>query len=114
MKEKILQKFECVVTDEIDDKGLFWIEMHDLTDKTRPIEIAELRASAMPIDANQIKEGTIFYWDIIELEDPLSGKKVTCNKVIVREDIWTTKMLNKAHKLAKKLFKQFAEHISQE
>lgn len=60
---KLLQQWECVVSQVHDD--CVECEMHDLTDESKPIECAEIYLEEFnEFDRALLCEGTVFYWSI--------------------------------------------------
>ncbi len=60
---KLLQQWECVVSQVHDD--CVECEMHDLTDESKPVECAEVLLEAFnEYDRALLCEGTVFYWSI--------------------------------------------------
>jgi hypothetical protein len=60
---KLLQQWECVVSQVHDD--CVECEMHDLTDESKPVECAEIYLDEFnEFDRALLCEGTVFYWSI--------------------------------------------------
>lgn len=60
---KLLQQWECVVIDV--DEDCVECEMHDLTDDSQPVELAEIYLDEFNLfDRHLLAEGTVFYWSI--------------------------------------------------
>lgn len=60
-----MQEFECIVDDVSDD--YIYIKMYDLTDRSRPIEFAEIKREIFSQhDQERLQAGQVFYWTINE------------------------------------------------
>jgi len=60
---KLLQQWECVVSQVRDD--CVECEMYDLTDESKPVECAEIYLDEFnEFDRALLCEGTVFYWSI--------------------------------------------------
>jgi hypothetical protein len=60
-----LQQFECAITEV--DAGSVWVEMADLTDKTRPMEFASFSATQFDEkDRQYLKPGVVFLWTLTD------------------------------------------------
>ena len=93
MVAEIIQEFECLV-DEVDE-NLVFISMVDLTDKSRPLEVASMDLSILGFS---VSPGTIFYWKIFSDE---TQKFEKLEKFLTREQ------LNSINERAKELFNKF-------
>jgi hypothetical protein len=62
-KVQLLQQWECIIH-SVNDKTIE-CEMHDLTDESRPVELAEIYIDEFhEFDRRLLTEGAVFYWSI--------------------------------------------------
>lgn len=103
---KVLQQFECIVTDVLEDAVV--AELIDLTDSSRPKEIAEIQLSDIPFpDHALLTPGCVFYW-ILGFETSVGGQRNRVSEIRVRRTPkWSQNDIEAIEKEGEKLFKQF-------
>jgi len=103
---KVLQQFECIVTDVLEDVVV--AELMDLTDPSRPNEIAEIPFSDIPSsDHALIMPGSVFYW-ILGFETSVGGQRNRVSEIRVRRTPkWSENDIEAITAEGQELFKQF-------
>jgi hypothetical protein len=103
---KVLQQFECVVTELMQDFVI--AELIDLTDSSRPNEIAEIPLSDIPsADHSLLTPGCVFYW-ILGFETSAGGQRNRVSEIRVRRTPnWSENEIEKIKAEGERLFKQF-------
>jgi len=104
---KVLQQFECIVTDVLEDAVV--AELIDLTDSSRPNEIAEIPLSDIPSsDHTLLTPGCVFYW-ILGFETSVGGQRNRVSEIRVRRTPkWSENDIEAIEAEGQELFKQFA------
>ena len=78
IKEKLIQKFECLVVRT--NEQIVECELHDLTD-LKPVEYAEIHRSVFKnFDSSLLIEGRVFYWNIFVRED-VARHSFSCEQI---------------------------------
>lgn len=103
---KVLQQFECIVTDVLE--GAVIAELIDLTDSSRPNEIAEIPLSDIPSsDQALLTPGCVFYW-ILGFETSVGGQRNRVSEIRVRRTPkWSENDIEAIESEGQELFKQF-------
>lgn len=103
----VLQQFECVVTEILEDGVI--AELFDLTDPSRPNEIAEIPLSDIPsADHSLLTEGCVFYW-ILGFETSVGGQRNRVSEIRVRRTPkWSENEIEAIKAKGEELFKQFS------
>ncbi len=89
---RILQQWEGIVT-EVEGE-IFWADLHDLTDTSNPLEVAEIPlVEFSEADRVLIAPGRVFYWCIAY--DDTGGQRRRVSEFNVRRTpTWSKKAIN--------------------
>jgi hypothetical protein len=104
---KVLQQFECVVTELLEDAVV--AELIDLTDPSRPNEIAEIPLTDIPsADHSLLAPGCVFYW-ILGFETTVGGQRNRVSEIRVRRTPkWSENEIEAIKAEGEGLFRQFS------
>lgn len=102
----VSQQWEGVVTSV--EASSIWADLHDLTDPSNPLEVAEIPLREFSrSDGLLLEPGSVFYWTI-KHETSRDGQIRRISEIrIHRTPVWTQQGLDRVRALGKQLYQRF-------
>jgi hypothetical protein len=102
----VSQQWEGTVTSVEADS--IWADLHDLTDPSNPLEIAEIPMQEFALsDRPLLEPGSVFYWSIGH-ETTAGGQLCRVSEIRVRRTpVWSQQAIERVRLLGKQLYERF-------